>query len=620
MKLIRVKLQNFRCYKEEITISFDQHLTALVGRNDVGKSTIMDALDIFFNEGTPDKNDACKFSDDKDIKITCIFCDLPESLTLDESSLTSLRDEFLVNGNEELEIQKIFNGALDKPKLKTLSVLANHPTLEQAKDLIQLNNRDLKQRAIDLAIDTRGIDTRSNAQLRSAIRNSFTELALDLVPVLLFDVNVDVNANKFWKGIQAVLPAFALFKADRESTDQDNEAQDPLKSAIKEALKQKETELNAITEYVQEEIKKIADLTLEKLKEMDPTLASTLSPSIAQPNWSSLFKASITGDNNIPINKRGSGVRRLILLNFFRAKAQKELTEQNRSSVILAIEEPETSQHPKNQRLLLSALSEIATLNQVIITTHTPMLVRGIPDPAIRFINEDNNGKKAISIGGSEETNQLIVSSLGVLPDHTVKVFIGVEGKTDIPFLKNISKMLSESGVEVPNLEQLELDGKLIFIPLGGSGLAHWCNRLHNLNRPEFHVYDRDTTPPAIPKYQSSIDKVNLRTNCFATSTQKREIENYLHVESINEAIAEIGFSIQLPQQPSSFDDVPHLLVNLLNTVAPQSSRWRETRAKELLCNQASSKMTKERLDTVDPDGEVLEWLQKIKEFLEQPL
>ncbi len=416
------------------------------------------------------------------------------------------------------------------------------------------------------------------------------------------------------------MPAFALFKADRESTDQDNEAQDPLKSAIKEALKEKEAELNAITDYVQEEVKKIADLTLEKLKEMDPTLASTLSPSIAQPNWSSLFKASITGDNNIPINKRGSGVRRLILLNFFRAKAQKALTEQNRSSVILAIEEPETSQHPRNQRLLLSALSEIATLNQVIITTHTPMLVRVIQDSAIRFINEDNDGKKEILIGGSEQTNQLIVSSLGVLPDHTVKLFIGVEGKTDIPFLKNISKMLSEYGAEVPNLEQLELNGELIFIPLGGSGLAHWCNRLHNLNRPEFHVYDRDTQPPRTPKYQPFVDDVNLRSNCFATSTQKLEIENYLHVESINEAISEIGFSVQLSGQPSDFDDVPRAVVNLLNTVAPQCSKWGESKAKELLCNQASSKMTKERLDAIDPNGEVLNWLQKIKEFLEQSL
>lgn len=50
MKIESLKLKNFRGYKEEIEIKFDD-LTVLVGKNDVGKSTILEALDIFFNEG-----------------------------------------------------------------------------------------------------------------------------------------------------------------------------------------------------------------------------------------------------------------------------------------------------------------------------------------------------------------------------------------------------------------------------------------------------------------------------------------------------------------------------------------------------------------------------------------
>ena len=57
MKLKEVRIRNFRCYKDEVSITFDD-LTALVGRNDAGKSTIMDALDIFLNDGSPDKDDA----------------------------------------------------------------------------------------------------------------------------------------------------------------------------------------------------------------------------------------------------------------------------------------------------------------------------------------------------------------------------------------------------------------------------------------------------------------------------------------------------------------------------------------------------------------------------------
>ena len=44
---------------------------------------------------------------------------------------------------------------------------------------------------------------------------------------------------------------------------------------------------------------------------------------------------------NIPINKRGSGVKRLILFKFFRAEAERRLQESNTTSIIYAIEEPE---------------------------------------------------------------------------------------------------------------------------------------------------------------------------------------------------------------------------------------------------------------------------------------
>lgn len=129
--------------------------------------------------------------------------------------------------------------------------------------------------------------------------------------------------------------------------------------------------------FVEQEVKKVADLTLKKLKEMDAGVAATLDPKFEKPNWSTLIKASITGDDEIPLNKRGSGVRRLILLNFFRAKAERMMREKGAQSTIYAVEEPETSQHPHNQRLLMRALQQLAVGDdQVIVTTHTPTLAR----------------------------------------------------------------------------------------------------------------------------------------------------------------------------------------------------------------------------------------------------
>lgn len=48
MKLYSLTLKNFRGYKDETKIVFDD-LTAIVGRNDIGKSSILEALDIFCN-------------------------------------------------------------------------------------------------------------------------------------------------------------------------------------------------------------------------------------------------------------------------------------------------------------------------------------------------------------------------------------------------------------------------------------------------------------------------------------------------------------------------------------------------------------------------------------------
>lgn len=48
MILKSVKLKNFRCYKDEVIVPFKE-ITGLIGKNDAGKSTILEALEIFFN-------------------------------------------------------------------------------------------------------------------------------------------------------------------------------------------------------------------------------------------------------------------------------------------------------------------------------------------------------------------------------------------------------------------------------------------------------------------------------------------------------------------------------------------------------------------------------------------
>ena len=63
MKLKSVVLENFRSFAGRVKMEIGD-LTALIGKNDAGKSTILEALEIFFNSNVVkiDQNDRNVFS------------------------------------------------------------------------------------------------------------------------------------------------------------------------------------------------------------------------------------------------------------------------------------------------------------------------------------------------------------------------------------------------------------------------------------------------------------------------------------------------------------------------------------------------------------------------------
>ena len=619
MKLVAITLENFRCYKSPISLSLDD-MTTIVGKNDSGKSTLLDALDVFFNDKALDKNDASKTGDSRRVSITCTFSDLPTEIILDENVPTNFSEEYLLNSDGNLEITKVYNCSLEKPKLSSLYVKAYHPIDKENKDLIALKINDLKARCEELGIDMKAVNKTIKRDLRQAIRKSTSTLSLSDVNILLTGDGVDEkgNAPKVWDGLKAALPLYALFKSDRQSSDQDAEAQDPLKIAIKEAISAKSSELDDVMEFVEQEVKKVADLTLKKIKEMDPSVAATLNPKFEKPNWATLIKASITGDEEIPLNKRGSGVRRLILLNFFRAKAERARFEKQAISTIYAIEEPETSQHPNNQRMLIRALQQLSIGDdQVIVTTHTPMLARIAPSTSLRFITTEDDGSRKIQIGGTEIVNKSIAHSLGVLSDHTIKMFIVVEGIHDITFLKSISHMFISQGIIVPDLDALELAGELIFVPAGGAdNLAYWASKLDALDRPEYHIFDRDSLSTNPPKHQAKIDAVNLRKKCKAVATSRLEMENYVHYQAINNCANALGIQCNLTSSFNADDDVPKLLSAVLNASSPQHAKWGQNKVKAWLAESVVPTMTAAMVAELDPNAEMLGWMNDINTLL----
>lgn len=93
MHLKSVKLTHFRGYRATMVIPIDEAMTGIVGRNDYGKSTIREALAIFFEGGDvkADKREMNGFSlsdGDEQFEMACEFDDLPAARWTADSSWT----------------------------------------------------------------------------------------------------------------------------------------------------------------------------------------------------------------------------------------------------------------------------------------------------------------------------------------------------------------------------------------------------------------------------------------------------------------------------------------------------------------------------------------------------
>jgi len=401
MKIKKLKLENFRGYKEETVVEFND-LNVFVGKNDIGKSTILEALDIFFNENKgavkidkDDINRQCKNEGNNEIKISVVFEDLPPALTIDATNPTTLADEFLLQADGSLEILKKYpNAGKEKVFIK-----ASHPTNPSCKDLLLKKNADLKKLLTD---EVECEDRTKNAVIRKAIWNHFS------ADLQLNDIEIEIaklDAKNTWEQLKKYMPLYSLFQSDRKNSDGDSEVQNPMKLAVQEILKDVElrASLDKVAAEVDKKLNEVSSKTLEKLNEMNPEIADSLNPVIPSPEslkWEDVFKSvSITGDEDIPINKRGSGVKRLVLLNFFRAEAERRQSENNVPSIIYAVEEPETSQHPSHQRKLIEAFIELSSANntQVLMTTHSPAIVKLLDFEHLKLL-KNGDGKEIINI------------------------------------------------------------------------------------------------------------------------------------------------------------------------------------------------------------------------------
>ncbi len=121
---------------------------------------------------------------------------------------------------------------------------------------------------------------------------------------------------------------------------------------------------------------------------------------------------------------------------------------------------------------------------------------------------------------------------------------------------------------------------------------------MKGLGRAEVHIYDSD-----VARYGEACKQVNGRTDgSWAVQTEKREIENYLHSDAIQESLS---ISVTVEDQ----NDIPEIV--------GKQKGWNSKTAKKKLAAYAFPKMTAERLRQRDPKGEIEALVRRIAKTLE---
>lgn len=630
MKLKKLKIKNFRCYQTETIFHID-NLTAIIGKNDIGKSAILEAIDGFFND-LIDQSDLSNNADNNSIELTCFFEGIPNEIVLDTSVPSSPISEGILNDHNQLEIKKVFTFGARKSTAVFLN--ANCPSDPRLANLLSMKNTELKNLADQLGVNLQGVNKAKNPPIRERIREHIGGERTSQLLKLDGNVDSEDNLKAMWSSIKKLLPIYSLFKCDKAFDDKDSDIKDPLSSAIDEALAL--PEIRALLDEVESKVKEfttdIADRTIEKLKNFDENISEHLKSNFSKnPNYTKIFDLTLLNENNIPLNKRGSGIRRLVILSFFQAQAERRKIEANAPSIIYAIEEPETSQHPNHQKMIIEALCELSTEKdvQVLFSTHSANLVREIPIQSLRYISASENGV-SIEYGKDIETNvdneiviKKIIQTLGILPNPAdrIRVLVYVEGNNDVNALMRYSKIMHEANADIVNLFECD---KVGYVITGGSALKHYIDQkyLDGLGKPEIHIYDRD-----VQDYVAAVKKINGENNPnkIGFNTTKLELENYLHHSAISEAYAQnglVGFTLDPIDDEQ---DIPlavakklnELSINNWDTLDPDTQKDKASEKKKFLNTTAIQNMTIERIKERGGYDEILLWLDNIKQRLD---
>ncbi|WOV93646.1 MAG: ATP-binding protein [Candidatus Nitrosoabyssus spongiisocia] len=275
---------------------------------------------------------------------------------------------------------------------------------------------------------------------------------------------------------------------------------------------------------------------------------------------SSSTTLNIDDGTDTELKLKGDGIKSLLAISIIQHVTQKNAREKK---IVLAIEEPESHLHPEAIHKLRIVLEDISSKNQVIISTHSPLLV-----------NRTNLARNLIvdksQVTAAENISQ-IRKVLGVqIADNltSASLVILTEGAADSKKLERWATELSS------DIKDAIFNGIIIFSNLGGvNNLASESSKWKLLLCDVYSFLDYDKEGREAFEVAKEKKSIFIKDVSFATLSgySDSELEDLISPSSYKNEISKMGVDISR----STFkNNREKWSVRMRNTFKDQGKPW----------------------------------------------
>ncbi len=391
MKLSKLEIWNFRSI-EHVSIDIG-NLTSIIGENNAGKSSILRAIELLYEESIRPVTEEFFFFKDqtKPIEIALTF----DSITEEETNQKYIKHWICT---ESVRIKKEIVCDPETRKCSMALYGWQRKPVDQHYDLSQFDEfkGNIKAIVADQGLPDYFLNDKGNVTQQS-YKDGVAKHIED-GHVAFGEPDWLKNPGGLKENFSSLLPRFYFVPAIRDANDESKTTQQTIFGKLISDLTNRIVSTNPKFEEVKNQLaglQKYLNKTedgndeerLQEIKDLEKNLTDTISENIPDskveieiitPELIDLFKdTKIRLDDSLStsIESKGHGLQRALVFAYIRAYA-KTLNviageEDTYKNFILGIEEPELCLHPNGQRKMLNVLENIASHDQVLFCTHS---------------------------------------------------------------------------------------------------------------------------------------------------------------------------------------------------------------------------------------------------------